>query len=189
MGINVIDSGMNSAMPDVSSLVVNSPDQMLHRTAGTQVSKSITVIGDGGETAYNLFAFTGAIELLEIFGRVTEATDVTSVTLGHLDAYDGGATLEIAAGDFGFDLSGVTVGSLIFKVAASDTAATVLNASQIRVDETRDDRHQARGITLMGKNGVTNYVRFLVTTDMATDCDITWYATWRALGSATFVAA
>jgi hypothetical protein len=180
MGFNVIDSGMNSAMPDVASLVSNSPDEYLHRSAGQKVSKSIHVVGDGGPTDYNLFAFTGAIELLEIYGVVTTATEVTSVTATYLDVYDGATAVDLASDDFGTDLSGMTVNSFIAAVAVDGTALALLDADQVRVNQTAANRRQLIGALLNSKNGTTSYIRFNVTTDMSTDCYITWYVSWRS---------
>jgi len=176
-------------MPPVSEIITDSPNCCLHRAAGEVVSNDITIAGTGGVVTTNLFQFTGAIELIGIWGNFTDVTEVTTITGAYLDVYDGTNQIDITD-DGGVALSGATNGSLMIKSATSGTALNFLKSDQVRIDETAANKRQFVGATLCGKASVTNYVRLVVTTDANTDCGMTWYAAWRCLcAGSTFAAA
>jgi len=163
-----------------ADIVADSPECFWHRTAGTLVQKAITISGTGAEVVTNVFAFTGNIELLGIWGTITDATETTTMTAAHLNVWDGTNQADLSD-DAGVDLSGGGLGGLVIKSAVSTSALTFLDSDQVSINETAADRRQFVGAALSGKAATTNYIRFNVTTDANTNCEITWFVAWRCL--------
>lgn len=139
----------------------NSVCEMLCRTSGIHIKKSITVTGTGSITA-NVLQFTGAVLILNQWAHLTAVTTLTNATAVYADIYDGtnSALLTKATG---CSMSGFTVGSFFYKGYASTEPYVALNADQCRMSETIGNK-VGSPFVLNPKNGVTNYIRFNLTT-------------------------
>lgn len=165
-------------IPQPAYIPINSSWDCLHRTAGFQTFKEVTIApGDVNPHSYNLFSFTGEIELKALYGVFTDVTNVAVVTVCYWDVYDGTAAvaLTLAAGA---DCSTATLNSMVLKVATAGTALTFLKSDQVRINEIAVADRQFQGVQLNGKNAVTNYVRFWTTGAVATNCKIKFVAGW-----------
>lgn len=149
---------------------------------GIVVLKSDTLDGNGAQTD-NLFKFTGTVECV-IFGICKEATSAAVCSGVSFDANDATNTVAITAAA-GVDLSGVTVGSAIAKIAAAAAAASLNNASQVRILEAASLSEGALyPFVLTAKASVaTNYIRVNFTGNALTDVDMDFYLIYKPLSA------
>jgi len=180
----------NRIMPaSPSSIPINSAWCHAHRASGYLAFKEITINpGGAGAQTYNLFSFTGAIELKGIYGRFTDVTNVVTLTACSWDVNDGAATVALTAAA-GTNCSGVALTTMVIKDATAVSALTLMNADQVRIDEVASSNRTTQDVFLNGKNATTNYLRWKCTTDANTNCKINFVAIWvcRYAGS-TFAA-
>ena len=177
-----------AAMQSVADMTEGSPECAWHRAVGEVVASDITIAGTGGAVTTNVFAFTGNVELLGIWGVFTDVTEVTTITGAYIDVYDGTNQVDLTD-DGGVVLSAAVNGSMAIKTNTSAGALVFLKGDQVRIDETAADKRQFVGAVLDGKAATTNYVRLIVTTDANTDCAMRWYAAWRCLCSGSTLTA
>jgi len=159
----------NVGMPSIDDIVVDSPNCCWHRASGEALFKTVSITGTGGEVITNCFSFGNLIEIIALYGVLTDATDVTQLDGIWLDVYDGTNSVALTAD--GASLSGATEHSAFEKIQDDSQALTVGNASQVRYVESAFRRAFAGGLALP-KNGVTNYIRLRCDTDANTDAVI-----------------
>jgi hypothetical protein len=111
----------------------------------------------------NLFAFTGAVTIMNQWGLITSVTSLANCTNVFADAWDGTSSVLITSD--GIDISGAEVDTLMFKDQINTSVFSHAVSDQVRIYETRDDDALGRPFTLVGKNGVTNYIRLHLTTN------------------------
>jgi hypothetical protein len=138
----------------------------LLRASGHIIESNIQITGTGALTA-NVLQFTGTVLVLVQWAELTTVTTLTNATNVYATAYDGTNSINLTAD--GATLSGYTVGSFFTKDQDPTQTYTVHNADQVRMREPPDKR-VGKPFFLTGKNGVTNYIRFhLTTTDNPVD--------------------
>ena len=164
-------------MPQPAAIQINSPWDCLHREAGFQVFKELTVApGDVNPHLYNLFAWTGEVELRALYGVFTDVTNVVAVTVCYWDVWDGAVATAITAAA-GTNCSAATLNSMVTKNAAAATALVFLKSDQARFTEI-GSTWQYYGAMLNGKNATTNYIRWGATGAVATNYKIKFVADW-----------
>lgn len=161
-----------------SSITANSPYAYLANGEGILVTKSITANGDGAQTD-NIFTLTGTVDILNIWGQCTEATNATDLAACSFALYDGTATLEITDSGAPTDCSGINVGDIIFKNGAS---ATVALARMNNDAGALTDLTQTK-CRITKKLGATTTIQFLFNGDVNTDVDITFYVKYIPVSS------
>jgi len=149
----------------------NSLVDMFNRTAGRKIGGSVNITANNETKIFNVFKFTGTVRILDQWAIITDATALTNCTNVYATVYDGTNTANLTAD--GMTLSGATVGTFFTKDMVIAQPYSMLDADQVRVLETLEDRKVGRPFTVNGKNGVDNYIRFQVTTN--TTLDFTMY--------------
>lgn len=178
MGFNTIDSGMNSAMPGMASIVANSPDFALKQIGGELVTKTITLGGGAGVKLYDLFTITGVVEIWGLCGVFTAVTDTTTASTLSFIFNDATADTFLTT-DGGTDASGAVVGALLAKIESSLNAATFANATAGNIVEV--GRSSTPVTTLISKTGATNKIQLELTQDAATVATIKFTMLWAAV--------
>jgi len=162
---------LNMAIP--TSPVANSINSIARRSGGLIVSKTNTCNGDGAQTD-NIFTITGSVEILNIWGVCTEATNATDLAACSFAIYDGTATLELTDSGAPTDCSGINVGDFIFKNGASATVALVRHNNDAAV---LTDVVETK-VRVTKKLATATYIQFLFNGDANTDVDILFYVTY-----------
>lgn len=170
----IIDSGMNSAMPDVADLVTDSPDCHLHRAVGRKEMKDITLTGGAGAKVYDCFTLVGSVEILALYAIFHSVADTTTCSLASFQWHDGTNPHDLTDD---VDASGAAVGSELAKTAAAGTALTFINASTGGINEVAANK-QYQSTLLVAKTGATNKIQFLCTQDAATSAVLHVYCSW-----------
>lgn len=165
-------AALNTARP--SSLTDNSPFDSLMKGEGILVTKLITCDGDGAQ-ADNLFSLIGTVDILEIWGVCTEATDATDLADCSFALFDGAATLELTDSGAPTDCSGMAVDDVVFKNGASASVALAYNdiATGVLTDLTQTIARISK------KTGQNTYIQFLFNGDVNTDVDIKFYVRYK----------
>lgn len=163
----IVNNKFNHPFPSQADVVDNTPYGALIRGKGRVVTKELSLDGTGAQTD-NVFTVTGSVEIIDIYGVLTDATDVTTLSGASFTAYDGTNTVDITESTTGVDLSGATVNSLIIKNNTNANAAVLNDSSQVRVNDTVTNEIFAPFI-ITAKNGATTYIRFNFTGDADTD--------------------
>ena len=148
--------------------------RMISRTSTTHVSAA------GVAEAANLFQVVGSVKVYMLYGQFIDCTDVSAVTVAHLELYDDDSKAITKA--TGTDLSGVSVGSLIGKNAAATTALYLADAADgIVVDGDLGTDFYAAFLA-MSQTGVDTFIRFNFTSDGGGySFKIDWEAVWMPL--------
>lgn len=175
---NTIDSGLNSAMPGMASVVANSPDFALKQIGGELATKTITLGGGAGVKLYDLFTITGVVEIWGLCGIFTAVTDTTTASTASFIFNDATADTFLTA-DGGTDASGAVVGALIAKQDVAAANMAFKNANEGGILE--EGRYTVTMTTLISKTGATNKVQFEVTQDAATAATIKFTVLWAAV--------
>ena len=156
----------------------SSPNCFNARSAGFYEEKLVTLTGDGDPVAVNLFTIEGLVRINQVVGVFEDVTNVADIEEVRLDVYDG-TNDEVITLAAGVVCDGVTVGAALAKVDDASGALVLLDADQIRIDETTK-RDNLDPVLVNGKNGATNYLRMLYkNADTNLNCQIRWYVEWR----------
>ena len=117
-----------------------------------------------GTITANVLTWTGTVMIIQQWAELTEVTTLTNATDVYADIWDGTVATELTAGNpGGAVLSGAPVGSFFTKDMDLTEPYTVHLADQARVSEP-DQKEVGRPFFITAKTGVTNYVRFHLTT-------------------------
>ena len=167
-----------------ASITANSPNDYMMRGEGIVVTKTNTCNGDGAQTD-NIFSITGTVDVLEIWGVCTEATDSTDLADCSFAVYDGTATLELTDSDAPTDCSGMAVGEVVFKNGASASVALAYHdiAAGVLSDLTQTK------VRISKKTGASTYIQFLFNGDANTDVDIKFYVLYKPVSDDGAIAA
>jgi len=177
MGLNTIDSGLNSPRPPIANTVANSPDCSLHRVGGDTAVKAVTLTGGAGAKIYDCFTITGNIELLDLYGIFTRVTVVTDISVVSWQLWDSLTNVLPLTKVTGVDCSGAALNATILKTHLNDVAAEFLNSNQVRLHEVTGNK-QFQGIFITAYNAGTTKIQLLATQDAGADCEITCYCDW-----------
>jgi hypothetical protein len=164
-------------MPAPDSIPINSVWCGEHRESGFMEFKT-QVINPGGAAAqlYNLFSFSGMVDLKGIYLQFTDVTNVVTVSNVFWELWDGVNNVALTAAQ---NCSGVTLGARLIKDKIAVNAATLMDSDQVRLLEVAGPANkQFQGAVFSAKQGADNYIRMGVTTDVNTDCEIVCVALW-----------
>jgi hypothetical protein len=165
-------TGLNGAR--TTGITMNSPyDHLTHRK-GIKVQKVGHTLNGNGAQLDNIFAITGAVEVVALWAECTEATNATTCTTTYFDLYDSTAAVEITDNG-GTDLSAITVGSIISKISIATSALVKMgNAVGFIVDGVAASGTVFCPFIAVKKSGAATYIRFCFTGDADTDIDMTF---------------
>ena len=181
---DTIDSGMNSAMPPMASLVLNSPDSILKSLGGEYVTKTITLVAGGAAAAYNCFTFTGAVEFWGLYGAFT-VVSAGALSRASFRWFVAGAAVADITLINGTNCALAAVGSLVAKKLDAASAADFINAESVAGGGIMESARDAtlKCFTMVARSGATNTIQFVADTDGATSGAIKMVALWRPLNS------
>ena len=166
-----------TVIPTPADIPINSAWCGIHRTGGFLAFKTQVINpGAAGAQLYNLFTFSGLVDLKGIYLEFTDVTNVVTVTNCFWEIWDGAANTALTNTQ---NCSAVTVESRLIKDQTAANAPTLMNANQARFLEVSGPaQKQFQGALLSAKTGATNYIRFGVTTDINTNCTVCCIAIW-----------
>lgn len=175
-----------AAAQATSAMTASSPECMWHRSVGELVSNTITLTGGAGAKTYDVFTFSGAIEIKALYAVVTTATQTTTMSAASFQWHDGTDPHDLTDD---VDMSGAAAGSVIAKSAAAAAAASFINASTGGLIENATAK-PVQDSLLVAKTGATNKIKFHVTQDEDTSAVLTVYCAWvcRSAGSSVTAA-
>jgi len=158
-------------------------DTILAREVVVTSTKTLTAQGGGAGKVIDLFTVTGVVDITEIFGECTEATDSTTLTNLLLHLFPAGGTgVDISA--TGTNCASMAVGDVIRIVTSKATATQYLDRATALVQ----NEAYARTV-LAAKLGVANTIQAKYTSDAATDVDIKWTIRYRPITANGAIAA
>jgi len=167
---------MSHPIPDIQFLRANSPFCFMARSSGYLASKKYHITAS--DDPVNLFKFVGNFKIIGLWGIFTDVTNVNDITACYFDGYDGIKTADLTD-NTGVDCSGATIGSLIVKEEKKANPAIFKKSDQIRIYEATEAHRFFQDLTLIGKNGVDNYIRFRFSnSDGNLDCKIHFYISY-----------
>ena len=136
-------------------------------------------------TNYNLFKLTGAVEILQISGHVTQILEGINEDV-YLDLYsDTVADANNITLKTGADLGTAVVGSVVMKTEDPNKKITFFDGAGVGVDKGADPKKQA--VVLNADPDVATYIRWNVTTG-DTGGKIDFHIVWRPLTDDGFIA-
>jgi len=145
----------------------NSAKELLIRSSGMKISKSVRITGTGALTA-NVLQLTGTVNVISQWALLTSITTLVNATGVYSSLWDGTVPIDLTAD--GIVLSGAPVGSFFTKdqVAAQTYSSNI--ADQGRLLETLADRWAGRPFIVTQKAAADTFIRFhLTTTDAPVD--------------------
>jgi len=172
-----LDNDLYPVLPNVANLQLNSGACALHRERGYLAYKTVDINGTAGAASIDLFNVIGVVELMAIWGKFTDVTEVTAITAASFDFDDGAATVPITAAA-GTALSGATLNSTFFKAGGAAVALAFANASQVRYNENAAGARAFDGGLLTCKSATTCQIRLTVTTDANTNATVQVWCAW-----------
>lgn len=171
-----IKAVMASPVPAIEYISPNSPFCFMARASGYLCQAIVDVTAS--DDPVNIFKFHGSFKIIGLWGIFTEVTNTDDITTCYFDATDGSTTVDITD-NTGVDCSGAVIGSLIVKEEKKANAAEFKKANQIRIYESTEAHRFFQDVTLIGKHGVDNYIRFRFTnTDGNLNCKIHFYISY-----------
>jgi len=169
---------LSSLIPPPARIVLNSSWCGIHRSAGFLEFKAITINpGGAGAQVYNLYRFTGTIEVKAIYGIFTNVANVVTLTACSWDLYDGAVSNQITSAA-GTNCSGVSLNSTVLKDAVAVNALTLMDSNQVRFTEVAASSRTYQNLIINGKNATTCYIRWKCTTDANTNCQMQFACVW-----------
>lgn len=186
-----VKQALAAESPSLTTINAGSPYCNLHRGDGELTTKEITIAGTGAEVITNLFSFTGPFEIVDLWGILTDATDITVLSGCYFDVWDGATSVPITAD--GLDLSagiGVVEEATFVKDRVLASPLRLLNADAVSYLESATNKRVFIGGLVQPLAATTCYVRFRCDTDANTDATITVGLAWvcRLPGNAGVVA-
>ncbi len=183
-GVAQVVQGLNTAKPSV--VTDESAFDHLHRMIGDQIMKSITLSASGGTESINIFSLTGSVEVLKLYGEVTNADTLANLTAGNFNLWDGAVPIALTK-NTGV-LSGVGVGSLFLKNAvAANNWAVADNATGVLTEPAAGVKAFTPFVVTQ-KTGVATYIRMTyTTTDAPIDAIVKIFCEFRTLDSGILV--
>jgi len=143
-----------------------------------------SVVGGAAGTD-NLFQVTGSVRVLYIYGHVETQMNADVDTL-YLELDDGINQVNVTG--TGLDPNSAEVGSLIIKTLAAANNLVLLQADEVRLDESSDGKKGGAGFIVTAKTGANSYIRCGWTGTGATGV-IHWHVQWEPVTDEGFVVA
>ena len=172
-----LDNYLIPTGPAPADMQINSPYCVMHRAGGYLATKTVAMVGVSAAASYDLFNFTGLIQIKEIWGVFTDVTNVTAITAASFDVDDGAAT-EPLTSPAGTVLSGATLDSSIAKLGGAAVALDFAKADQVRVSENAVGPKLFTAAELTPKSTTTCQIRFTCTTGAVEDFEIQFWCAW-----------
>jgi len=148
------------------------------------VSTHVSAAGVAEST--NLFRISGAVKVYNLYGKFVDCTDVSAVTVAHIDLYDDSSKAITKA--TGTDLSGITVGSLIGRNAAATTALYLADAADGIVADGDLGSDFFAAFLAMAQGDTDTFIRFNFTSDGGGyNFKINWEVTWIPLFDDSYI--
>jgi hypothetical protein len=166
-----------------ASTTLNTVEGVLAQAQGRFWEGSVNIVADNETKIFNVFEFTETITILDQWAIITAIADLTNCTNVYADVWDGTNAVPLTLD--GMTLSGVPVGSFFTKDKLAADTYSLNDASQVRVSEVLDSKKVGRPFTITAKNGVTNYIRFHVTTNTTLDFTMFLHFNYLLLNGAT----
>ena len=146
-------------------------------TGGMVLTNTITFTGDNTTSYVPLFNLTGTVQVLGLWGVVTEALQVHTAAYFLLEDQNAQTDITDAAGT---DLSTVTAGSIIVKKGLAGAAVTLLNnAAGIVSEPTTLETLYFSPFVLTKRDGAVTQLQYsYATTDTPTTGAIQFFVNW-----------
>jgi len=173
------------AQPLPAAMTTNSSECAWHRTAGTLVSKEITLTGGAGATVYDLFTVDGIVDIRALYANFTAVTDTTTASNMKFAWHDGTNPNDLTAV---VDASGATVGSFVSKIGVAADALDFTDGLGGGIVEVASKKPLQETI-LVTKAGATNKIQLLVTQDAATAATLKCWIAWTCRHEGSYVTA
>lgn len=154
------------AMPPHSSLIYNSPYEILDRQ-GHKVKVSANITGNNNSYSVNVFKVTGTVRVLDQYAIITAVTALTNMTNIYADLWDGTNSVLLTAD--GATLSNAPVGTFFTKDKDVTQPYSVSLADQCRMNEVINTMRIGKPFTVTQKNGADTFIRFRYTTNAVLD--------------------
>ena len=167
--VDLNGTGFNKDYPEFPNVNLHSPYASIIMGGGIPIHNDIDVNGTAGEVVTNVFSFDAEFELKKLWIVITDATEITTASGVYFDIWDGATSVPITAD--GLDLSGATVHAVAVKDGLVAAALTLLDADQVRYDESAFNKAFVGGI-VGHKTSTTCYLRLRVDTDANTDITV-----------------
>lgn len=173
----------NITLPDLSRELTSTPEtnsvhDYLERGTGKVLSNSITLNANNTSANVNVFQLTGSVEIMRIYGALTDTTTLTNCTGAYFDLYDSTAAVAITKNDG--VLSGMAVGTFFLKNANTATTMAVADNSAGAVTEPATLGKAFYPFIVTQKTGANTYIRFnYTTTDAPANATATIYVEYR----------
>jgi len=143
-----------------------------------------SVVGGAAGTD-NLFQVTGSVRVLYIYGHVETQMNADVDTL-YLELDDGINQVNVTGTTL--DPNSAEVGSLIIKTLAAANNLVLLQADEVRLDESSDGKKGGAGFIVTAKTGANSYIRCGWTGTGATGV-IHWHVQWEPVTDEGFIVA
>ena len=188
MGIHKPGSILGIEGPAIADMVINSAYCYISQL-GTVAYKSISVTGTpNGAQHVNLFAISGGVEILRVFGVFTLVTDVSAVTACSFDLIDGTHAAVPVTSAAGTDMSGSTLESFMGRTDQVGVAVDYLKSDQVRIIDGAVGLDLFAPLVVNAMYGEDNYFRFKYTSDgggavFKMDFELVWRALNREYGA------
>lgn len=167
----------NQALSD-TGVVSGSVHDYFHDSTGESVTKEITLSADATTASENIFQLTGSVEIVSIYGCITDATTLTNCTAAQLQLWDSTAAVQITKNDG--VLSGLGVGSIMLKNAAATVTMAIADNAAGAVTEGSSLSKAYAPFFVTQKTGANTYIRFTyTTTDSPINAKIAWTVRYR----------
>ncbi|MFH0980361.1 MAG: hypothetical protein V2A79_02340 [Planctomycetota bacterium] len=149
------------------------------------IAEKTLLVNPGGIAAqvYNIFGFSRFVEIHAIYGEFIDVTNVAVATLCGWELWDGTNRVPITA-LAGVDCSTAALNSMILDAGLAGATAVFLNSTQARINKMAE-YPQTNGSMILAKNGVSNWIRFCVTTAVATNFTVRFRVLWNPRSAGT----
>jgi len=172
-----VRQALKTASPPITDIAAASPYCSLHRCAGELTFKEITIAGASAEVITNLFSFTGAFELVDLWGILTDVSNITQLDACYFDIWDGANSIPITAD--GLSCNGAGVNAIIVKDEVVTQPLALLDSDQVHYQENPTPLQRIfQGGLVQAENGAPCYLRFRADTDANTDVTILIGLAW-----------
>ena len=171
-----VKQALGSAPPSLATMNAGSPYCNLHRGDGELTLKEITIAGTGAEVVTNLFSFTGPFEIVDLWGILTDVTDIDVLSGCYFDIWDGANSVVITAD--GLDLSTAGANAIFFKDRVLTDALRLLDSDAVCYQESASNKRIFMGGMVQAMAATTCYLRFRCDTDVDTDVTINFGLAW-----------
>ncbi len=178
---NELKSGIsvNTQVPVDASR--NSVGAHLSRKGSYSLEKEVTLTGNNETTSDSIVKVIGCVQIVSIFGIVTDATVLNNLTNGYLTIDDGSVQTNISKA-VGVSLGGMPLGTVIAKTGNASATLSRADSSNATIIEPNTDKKEFSPFIAIQKTGEDTFIKFTYTTnDSPIDAKISWHILWRKI--------